>query len=334
MAQRPRQWRITVDDHTIAAGTVAPAVAPGGAPGVAAAGVRAAAPRPHFVRDAWAAPAGRLRDPSLVLCAELLCLVAARLPTRDRLACSAVCRAWRRELCAAAVARNAAVWERLDLGALDLTHATFSRLPDDFEDREARLQNLITTVVLPRYGAVLRELSLRGTAVDDDTLRAVVTACPQLRLLDVRDCGIALKWSCQEDAEDEGSQFLEILTIHYSRAAVGQQFTLLMYGSGFTAGCDICMYQCNQNVVDTLRAVQQWLIQPGPLTAADGKWLRCDVAPCCSYERPDNFFGLTCEGLVSVPLPDELVGERTGTIHACWKCSRYACEVRHAFSAM
>ena len=231
-----------------------------------------------------------------------------------------------------AVARNAAVWARLDL-----RDATFSRLPDGLDEQQAHLHALITTVVLPRYGAVVRELTLRDTAVGDDTLRSVVTACPQLRLLDVRGCYNSLEWSCDEEDDDEGSQFLELMTIQYSRAAAGQQFTLLMNGSGFTGGCSMCMYLCNDNILDTLHAVQQWPIQPGPMTAADGNGCAATWHPvaCISAQtilgcrvKGWSAFLFLLSWSASGPTPFALAGNALDTPARC-VTTRLFCVNRH-----
>jgi hypothetical protein len=79
---------------------------------------------------------------------------------------------------------------------------------------------LLARVVLPRYGHVIRKLSLRGTDVSDAApvardaaLRAVVRGCPALRSLDVRDCDVALLYE-----HDEQYAFMDLMLDLYARA--------------------------------------------------------------------------------------------------------------------
>jgi hypothetical protein len=278
------------------------------------------------VAVSWASARTRfaLRNPADVLCPELLCAVFAALPLRDRLACAAVCRAWRRELAPAATARNAHAWARVDL-----SHAAFPLART--LDADA-LRALLVDDVLPRFGAHVRELSLRGTAADDETLALVLAACPNLRLLDVRGCRGALTWS-HGDGPQYG--FMDLLLSQYERAAPQQRFTLLL---SCVRECEDCGYFCRhmQRVVwDTLRMALAWPIKaPLPSTRdarapLTGAWLRCDVAPCPLFELPHANNG--CGALLRVFLPEaagwdwRTVGELFRT---CSACSLHVCWVR------
>jgi hypothetical protein len=318
MAQQPpSRWRISVDDSVTlafgdiaAAATAAAARAPAPAPNASdlslAPPLRGAAPR--FVAVGWASARSRfaLRNPSDVLCSELLCAVFGALPLRDRLACAAVCRAWRRELAPAAAARNAHAWTRADLSvaAFPLTRTL---------DADA-LRAWLVASVLPRFGPHVRELSLRGTEVDDAMLALVLAACPHLSLLDVRHCDNALTWS--EDDNTYG--FMDLLLAQYERAAPQQRFTLLQTGSGIR-DCEHCGYFCpnaQRAVLNTLEMALAWPIKP-PLPGAQdasapltGTWLRCDVAPCPMH------------GL----LPE--AKRANATVSICSACSLQVCSVR------
>jgi hypothetical protein len=331
-----RRWRISVDDGvTLAFGNVVdnfwgpailrPALLAPPAPPEAEAAAFSLAPLPRsaplFVPVGWALALAGLRNPSDVLSSEQLCAVFGALSVRDRLACASVCRAWRRELAPAAAARNAAAGARNDM-SLDSFPRRLRTL------NAAALRALLVATVLPRFGAHVRELSLRGTAVDDETLALVLAACPRLNFLDVRDCRGALAWS---EAGDYG--FLHLLLTQYERAAPQQRFTLLMYGSGIRS-CRDCPRFCPNAQRVVLPSLQLALVLPikPPLPGSrqetaphTGAWLRCDTALCPLRDSDSGYAGeLACNMLMRVVLPET---RRPGEVpFACDICARNVCE--------
>ena len=261
-------WRIDVDGATVCVGRVLPAAPP----------LLTGAGASRFVATAWGrALTAQLRDPASALCGEVLSFVFARLPLLDRLRCARVCRGWRN-----ALRPSEHAWQTIDLGA-DAFPRSSGSYPLDFQLRR---------VVLPRYGANLRELRLRGTDVTDENLTSVVAACPALALLDVRDCGAALRYDCERVLPS--GPLMELLLRLYARAAPGDTFTLLMEGAGHTE-CLSCGYFCNNSgrlVASELTVASSWLVKRGagePMADAQGMheqqpWLRSDVAVCPLYE--------------------------------------------------
>jgi hypothetical protein len=299
MAQR--QWRISVDGATVCFGSVqteADASSP---------------PARRFLATSWtSAPA--LRDPAAALSAEVLSLVFARLGLRERLTCAAVCRTWRRELSPAA---GAAAWACVDASelALPLRH-------------RFALHGLLTQHLLPRYGAHIRELSLRGTAVTDATLHAVVAACPQLLFLDIRDCEAALTRGCQ-DGDAVPYALMELGLTLYARASPGSRFTLLMEPERRgPLVCTLCTYFCPglaRVVTNALAAMLAWPVK-GAAVAGPG-WLRCDLAPCPLREAmpPED---VECDRVMPTRLPGYARPEEWVSSYRCDACATVVCYVR------
>ena len=288
-----RAWHIAVDGATVCVGHVLPAPAPGA---------------PRFVATAWGT---LLRDPASALCAEVLSLVFARLPLLDRLRCARVCRGWR-----SALRPSEHAWQTIDLGA-----DAFPRLRGSLSLRH---------VVLPRYGAHVRELRLRGTNVTDADLLAVVAACPALALLDVRDCGAALHYHCVMGQGGQSGPLLNLLLRLYERAAPGDTFTLLIKGAGY-GSCILCGLLCRDTgrmLTAELAMASSWLVKRGrseggepAADAADSqqpRWLRCDTCPCAMHNwQPgdgEEDIGDYCEWLMNADEPTQ-----------CSSCSRAVC---------
>ena len=259
----PRQWRISVDNDTIAFGT---AVSSRALPALSSRAVSVSG----VAVTGWSAGRECVLDPAAVLSADLLAKVVALLSVRERLQCATLSRAWRRVVAPVPPALlSACVWELVDLNPLG-------------PECSAKLSNH----VLPRWGNHIRELSLRRTLVDDDSLRAVVAGCPLLRHLDVGRCYRVFNFSCERP---NVNVFSELMLQLYARALPQQYFTLLMYGSGFTSGCNDCARYCDgyvQLVSNSLEMALAWSVKPRGLDSAEiprVAWLQCDLMVCKNW---------------------------------------------------
>jgi hypothetical protein len=306
-----RQWRISVDDSTIAFGTAACSRA---LPVLSARAVSVSAVRV----SGWSAQRCTLRDPAAVLTSDLLARVCASLSVRELLQCAAVNRAWRRVISPVPPALpSACIWELVDLSGFAI-------------DTAAKLTNH----VLPRWGSSIRELSLSSTQVDDDGLRAVVAGCPLLRDLDVSDCPRVFRLSCEHP---NVNAFTELMLQLYARAKPLEHFTLYMQCCGFTSHCSDCGEYCNayiQLASNSLDMVRRWTVKaesgqdaPEIPTA----WLQCDLLTLC---KNLNFqHSQSCEVFIEefeAPLLASGLIDFEGLDCICGFCKTPTCQVRSA----
>ncbi len=276
--------------------------------------------------DSGAAPALALHEPAL------LCRVFGHLGVRDRVRCTAVCRAWHAALQppAAPTPDDVSAWARLDMSPVGCPVADARRL-----GHRPTAAQVLRIYILPSHGSHIRELCLRDAElVDDELLFTVVEHCPQLRLLDARGCQLALRSYVLVGGDDEAHAcaLRELLETLYERAAPGEHFTLLLEGSGIDR-CGDCGYFCEDAaalVVEALAAVLAWPIKLPPALQGTGTdaaqaaprpcWLRCDVALCALHDVDYEDDGFECGTLIAVP-QDGCCGAGAGEEALYWPAS-------------
>ena len=302
-------WRVAVDGDTVCVGTAA---MPSG-------GAASAAPAVCTALSWGGCPFSPLRNPSALLSAGLLCAIFERLDVRQRLRCATVCRAWRAVLTAPPAKHLVSPWRCVDLSA-----AAFPR-------RAGAGELAMHDFLLPRHGASIEELSLRGS---DGTLMLVlleVLECPHLRLLDLRDCS------------SEHGIFSAQLGAEILRAAttcqLQQPLTLLLDGTVVNRhtpataalGMDIAPlirpYRVEaSNILRDFHAAPQNL---RPHSDGYPYLLRTDVAVC-----PFSATRLSCAVLFVTPEPPPGVPpppQDRVTGFVCSGCGVVACLVRSLF---
>jgi hypothetical protein len=263
-----RAWRISVNGVTTCCGVVT--LLPASACNTSNAGIDdnddvVSHPRIRFeVLCFVASPCARLRDPCAVLGAALLCAVTAPLRLRQRLACAAVCRAWRDALRPAGAA-SAAAW-----AFLDVSRAAF---PLRIGAPRSRAE-LLTDAILPRYGRHVTHLTLGHARAHDDNddddddddnddgltdaaLRAAAVACPRLAVLDLRGCGSLCRYTHGQSSAAT-TRLGRLLCVLYDRARAGTRLTLLLAASGAGA-CEAHDGACRKTAVRVGRALAQAL---------------------------------------------------------------------------
>ena len=304
-----QHWRISVDGSTVAFGTASLSRA---LPVLSSRETRAT----MLVVSGWSSAHSFLLDPAGVLSSDLLARVFASLSLRERLHCAAVCREWRRLIAPAPPAvPDGRIWERVEL-------SSFGR----------NCADKLLNHVLPRWGSHIRELSLRGTYIEDAALRAVVAGCPHLRHLDIHYCTELLRVSCENPNVDLLSELMLQL---YERALPSERFTLLMGDDiGFAEGCYDCGNYCDgyiQLVTNSLALVSSWPVkssaQDAP-TAPSTAWLHFDLALCANSHN--EHYSDNCDGFFEIPVGagGVLAPGFEATGHACEFCKKPTCAVR------